>query len=137
LVGTGQRPCANGPPFSAPSATGLIARFRADGETAGSTIRFPSRMYGIVQAFHTGDDTFVVESPYADPTHLALTALRPAGSVDPRFGSAGRARIRTPWRGFNATLQTMVSITKASPTEIVVIATRAGRNQLQVIRVRL
>ena len=137
LVGTGQRPCAGGPSFSAPSATGVIAQFRTNGEPASHPIRFPSRMYGSVEAFHEGDDTFVVESPYADSTHLAVTALRPDGSPDPRFGSDGRARIRTPWKGRNAALEIMVSMTEASSRAIVLVATRSGRDQLQVIRVRL
>jgi hypothetical protein len=135
LVGTGQKPCANGPSFSAPSATGLITRFRTDGKPTGRTIRFPSRMYGSVETFHEGDDTFVVESPYADPTRLTIAARRADGSIDSQFGSDGRVRIRTPWRGFNATLETEVSITQAGPKAIVVVATRPGR--LQVIRLRL
>jgi hypothetical protein len=135
LVGTGQRPCAGGPSFSAPSATGLIARLRTDGEPASQTIRFPSRMYGSVEAFHEGNDIFVVESPYADPTRLTITARHADGAIDRRFGSDGRASIRTPWRGFNATLDTDVSITQAGPRAIVVVATRSGR--LQIIRVRL
>ncbi len=134
LVGTGQRPCAEGPSFSAPAATGLITRFRADGQPTSPTIRFPSRMYGDVQALHDGADTLVVELPYADPTRLTVTARRSNGSVDPRFGSRGRAQIRTPWKGRNAALETTVSINKASPRAIVVIATR--HDQLQVIRVR-
>ena len=137
LVGTGQRPCADGRSFSAPSATGLIARFRVDGSSAGRTVRFPSRLYGHVQAFRDGDHALVVESPFADPTQLALRALRPDGSVDPRFGSNGRARIHTPWSGSNSTLETMVSITKAGPRAIVLVATRYGRAQLQIVRVRL
>jgi hypothetical protein len=136
LIGTGQRPCASGPSFSGPSATGLIARFRADGELAIRPIRFPSRLSG-VQAFHSGSDTLVVESPYTDPTQLTVTARRSDGSVDPRFGSGGRARIQAPWRGPNAALDTTVSITNAGPGAIVVIATRSGHNELQVIRVRL
>jgi len=134
VVGTGQRPCAGGPSFSAPSATGLTAQFRMDGEPRSHTIRFPSRMYGSVEAFHESDDTFVVESPYANPTQLTITARRADGSIDPRFGNDGRARIRTPWRGFNASLETQVSITEAGPKAIVIVATRPGR--LQVIRVR-
>jgi hypothetical protein len=137
LVGTGQRPCADGPSFSAPSATGLITRFRTNGEPASRTIRFPSRMYGDVHAFHDGADIFVVASPYADSTQLTVTARRPDGSADPRFGSRSRARIRTPWKGRNATLETMVSVNRASPRTIVVVATQYGRKQLQVIRVRL
>jgi hypothetical protein len=137
LVGTGQRPCAEGPSFSAASATGLIAHFQVDGRTASRTVRFPSRLYGDIQALGDGDDIRVVESPYADPTHLALRELRPDGSLDPRFGSQGRAGIRTPWRGRNSALDTTVVITKATPAEITVIATRYGRNQLQIIRLRL
>jgi hypothetical protein len=137
LVGTGQRPCVEHLSFSAPSATGLIARFRTDGEPASRTIRFRSLGYGTVQAFEDGEDALVVESPFADTTHLTLTARRTDGSIDRRFGSRGRARIHTPWRGRNAALETDVSILKAAPRAIVVIATRYGRNELQVIRVRL
>jgi hypothetical protein len=134
LVGTGQRPCAEGPSFSAPSSTGLIARFRVDGVPVSGTIRVPSRLYGTVVATHDGNDILVVESPYADPTRLTITARRADGSIDRRFGSNGRASIRTPWRGFNAKLDTAVSIARAGPRAVVVVATRSGR--LQVIRVR-
>jgi hypothetical protein len=135
LVGTGQKPCADGPSFSAPSATGLIARFRLDGELTGRAIRVPSRLYGTVEAIHDGAETFVVESPYADPTRLTVTARRDDGSIDSRFGGNGRAEIRTPWRGFNAKLETDVSINRAGPGAIVIVATRSGR--LQLIRLRL
>jgi hypothetical protein len=136
LTGTGQRPCAEGPSFSAPSATGLMTRFRTDGHPISRTIRFPSRMYGDVRAFDDGADTLVVEWPYADPTRLTVMARRPDGSVDSRFGNRGRAQIRTPWSGRNAALETTVSITDATPRAIVLIATRSGSNQLQIIRVR-
>jgi hypothetical protein len=136
LVGTGQRPCAKGPSFSAPSATGLIARFRADGEPVSRTVHFPSRMYGSVKAFRDGQHIFVVTAPYADQTPLTITARRPDGSIDPRFGSNGRARIDTLRRGRNAEPDT-ISITKAGPRAIVVVATRYGRDELQLIRVRL
>ena len=135
LVGTGQKPCAEGPSFSAPSASGLIARFRVDGEPATRTIRVPSRLYGTVEAIHDGDETFVVESPYADPTRLTITARRADGSIDSRFGRNGRASIRTPWRGFNAKFDTGVSIARAGPGAVVIVATRSGR--LQLIRVRV
>jgi hypothetical protein len=135
LVGTGQKPCADGPSFSAPSATGLIARFRVNGELASRTIRVPSRLYGTVEAIHDGNETLVVESPYADPTRLTITARRADGSIDSRFGRNGRALVRTPWRGFNAKLDTDVSIARAGPGAVVIVATRSGR--LQLIRVRL
>jgi len=137
LVGTGQRPCANGPSFSAPSATGLITRFRTNGEPISPTIRFQSRMYGDILAFRDGDDIFVVGSPYANSTQLMVTARRPDGSADTRFGSHGRARIRTPWKGPHATLDSSVLVNKASPRTMVVIATQEGRKELRVIRVHL
>lgn len=135
LIGTGQKPCAEGPSFSARSAMGLIARFRADGELASRTIRVTSRLYGTVDAIHDGNKTFVVESPYADPTRLTITARRSDGSIDPRFGKSGHASIRTAWRGFNAKLDTEVAIARAGPGAIVIVATRSGR--LQLIRLRL
>ena len=134
LVGTGEKQCDG---YRSQQATGLIARFRADGDLVGRTIRFPSRMYGTVDAFHVGEDIFVVASPYADSTQLTVTARRADGSADPRFGSRGRARIRAPWKGRNAALETMVLVNRASLRTIVVIATRDGHKQLQVIRVRL
>jgi len=138
LVGTGRKRCVEKPWLSAPLATGLISRFRAGGEPASRTIRFPSRMAdGFPQAFHEGTDTFVVRSPSADSGLLILTARRPDGSTDSRFGKRGRAWVHTPWRGPNATLETIFSIGKASPRAIVVIATRYGGHQLQVIRLRL
>jgi hypothetical protein len=112
-------------------------RFRTNGEPIGDAVRFPSRMYGTVRAFHAGNDTFVLVSPYADPTRLTLTARRRDGSIDPRFGSRGRARIHTPWRGPNAALDTTVLINQASPNAVVLVAWSYGRNQLQIIRVRL
>ena len=138
LLGTGQRPCAATPATaSAPSATGLIARFRKDGRLAGPIVRFPSRMYGALWAFRTGSDTVVVNSPYADPTHLTLTALNPDGSINPRFGNRGRAKIGTPWRGRDAALETTVVIARASPRAITFIAMRDGSKQLQMVRVLL
>jgi hypothetical protein len=134
LVGTGQKPCADGPSFSAPSATGLIARFRVDGELASRAIRVPSRLYGTVDAIHDRDETFFVESPYADPTRLAITARRADGSIDVQFGKSGRASIRTPWRGSDAKLETHVAVARAGGGAIVVVATFSGR--VQLIRLR-
>jgi hypothetical protein len=137
LVGTGQKPCYDEPPGSTAGATGLIAHFRTDGTTAGPTVRFPSQMYGSLQVLADGHDAILAASTYADPTDITLMALRPDGSTDPRFASHGRARIRTPWRGSNATLSTTVSIDEASPSEIVIVAREAERNQMQLIRVRI
>jgi hypothetical protein len=137
LVGTGQGPCAAGPAFSAPSATGVMARFRTDGTLVGSTVLFPSRMYGSVLAFPDHGVTVLFESPYADPTQLGLIALRHDGSTYPGFGKLGRAQIRTPWHGSSASLETRTSILEAGSSEICVIATESGHSQVQLIRVRL
>jgi hypothetical protein len=131
VIGTGQKPCYGFKPSR--SATGLIARFAADGQQIGQTIKFPSTMYGAVQAFPDGNDTLIAESPYANPTELTIEALRPDGSLDPGFARNGVARIRTPWRGTNAALETMVSISRAGPGTIVIVAQDDG-NQIQITR---
>jgi hypothetical protein len=137
LTGTGQRPCSEGSLSSAPSATGLMIHFRTDGQLLANPIRFPSRMYGDVRAFHIRNDMFLVEQQYADPTQFFVTAHRPDGTLDTRFGNGGRARIHAPWRGRDAKLDTMISINQANPTTIVVIATSPRHSELQLIRVRL
>ena len=130
LVGTGQKPCAESLGFSAPSATGLLARFQTDGQQAGPTIRFPSRLQAGGEVLLDGHDAIVVTGPLTDQLPLTLTALRPSGMTDTSFGIRGRVQIRTTVHG-------TISITQASPTEIVAIATGYGRNQVQLVRVRL
>jgi hypothetical protein len=134
LVGTGQQPCYESASSSAASPTGLLARFDANGEPTGQTVRFPSEMYGSVEAFHVGEDTFLVEAPYADGAELTLTARRADGSIDPSFGRDGRVLIRAPSQGRKAIL-TNVSIDQAGPNVIAVVVTRPG--SLEVIRVDL
>jgi hypothetical protein len=142
LVGTGQKPCYDEPPGSTAPATGLLARFRPNGEPDGPTIRFPSRMYGTVQAFRDGGDTFLVEYPYSDPTQATVTARHADGALDSRFGSLGRAQIRTPER--SGELPPTLEIIKAAPGEISLIAKLSERSEppseapeLRVIRLRL
>jgi hypothetical protein len=94
-------------------------------------------MYGEVWAFRKGDGTVLVKWPYADSTRLIVMACRRDGSPDPRLGRNGVASIRTPWRGRNAALETMVTVIEADSTAITIIAAYEARNQLQVIRVRL
>jgi hypothetical protein len=114
-----------------------MIRFRTDGQPIGSPVRFPSRMYGDIRTFHTGHETFVLVSPYADPTKNDVD-----GSSPRRFD---RSSLRQPrpredscaLEGTDSVLDTMVSITKARPSAIVVIATRYGPAQLQIVRVRL
>jgi hypothetical protein len=137
LVGTGQNQCYGYPLPPGQSPTGLVARFQVDGRSV-STAHFASRMFGsILLAFRAGKEIFVVTAPYGDQTQLTVTARRSDGSVDRRFGSRGRARIRTPWRGRDPALETIVSINRASKKTLVVVATQDGRKQMQVIRVRL
>ncbi len=131
VIGTEQKPCYGSSP--APSATGLIAHFTANGEQVGQTIKFPSRMFGLLQAFPDGNDTLVAESPYANSTRLTIEARRPNASLDTGFASNGVAEIRTPWSGMNATLQTEASISEAGPGTIVIVA-QDGGDQLQLTR---
>jgi hypothetical protein len=137
LVGTGQNQCYGYPLPRGQSPTGLVARFQVDGRSV-STVHFASRMFGsILQVFRAGKEIFVVTAPYGDQTQLTVTARRSDGSVDRRFGSRGTARIRAPWRGRDAALETMVSVNRAGPNTLVVVATRDGSKQMQLIRVRL
>jgi hypothetical protein len=94
-------------------------------------------MYGRVWVFRKDNDTVVVKSPYADSTRLALAALRRDGSLDPKFGSQGRATIHAPWWGRDAALETTVVITRVTLPTITLVATRYGFNQLQIVRVLL
>jgi hypothetical protein len=135
VVGTGQKPCYDEPPGSKAPATGLIARFRVDGTLADPAIRFPSPMYGTVQALPIGHDVVVAGQLYNDRGGIALTALRPDGSTDSRFASDGHAQIRAPWA--EAITEPAFSIATASPAEAVLTATRSESNQLQLIRVHL
>jgi len=148
LVGTGQKGCTMGFPSSELSATGLIARFRADGEPADPTTRFPTRMYGYLWVFPNGHDSVILASSWADKIGPSLTALQPNGSADPRFGSRGWVQIRCPsmegGRGVEAL--TNVSVTKGAPGEITLVAEvehdlvtvkPSERDELQLIRLRL
>jgi hypothetical protein len=131
VIGTGQKSCYGSRP--APSSTGLVARFTAGGEQVGQTIKFPSRMFGSLQAFPEGNDTLIAELPYANSTRLTVEALRRNASLDTGFASNGLAEIRTPWSGMNAALQTELSISGAGPGTIVIVA-QDGGNQLQLTR---
>jgi hypothetical protein len=135
LEGTGQRPCAGMPSLaSAPSARGLIARFRTDGSQIGKTIRFRSRLFGESSSFPYGNDILVVQAPYAQPARLRVIALRPDGSLDSRFANRGRARIRTPWKG--SQLEATVSVEQAGARVIVLLAVGPA-GQVQLIRLAL
>jgi hypothetical protein len=137
LVGTGQRPCWIGGPFHSRSATGLVAHFGRSGYLAASPTRFASGMYAGVSALPMGRDTIVATSPYANAVSLTLTAIRPDGSLDPRFGSGGRALIRIPWRGQDPGLEAAVAVEKIGPRAIVVLAADGGHHVLRAIRIRL
>ncbi|HTU78973.1 MAG TPA: hypothetical protein VMF09_09465 [Solirubrobacteraceae bacterium] len=142
LAGTGQKPCYDEPPGSKAPATGLLARFRPDGELDGPTIRFPSRMYGTVNAFRDGGDTLLVEYPYSETGQVTVTARRANGALDPRFGSLGRVEIHIPERSREA--RATLEILKAAPGEISLVATLSEYSEpppeapeVKLIRLRL
>jgi hypothetical protein len=137
LVGTGQGPCADGPKPSAKSATGLLARFTANGAVVGHAVRFPSPLYGGIAAFKHGTNVLVAEASYADAANETLRVLRPNGSAVKTFGNNGALRIHSPWRDAEAALLTPRSTLESSPRTLEIIATEDGHDQLQAIRVDL
>jgi hypothetical protein len=136
IVGTGQRPCWVGGPFRSRSATGLVIHFWNDGLLAGPVTRFASGMHAGVGAFPMGGDIILDTSPYADGTKSELTAIRPDGSVDERFGSGGRVRIRVPWKGPDDSLEAGVSVMQVSGRSIFLVATNDFRRRLRIIKIR-
>jgi hypothetical protein len=136
LVGTGQRPCWAGGSLHSRSATGLLVHFRDNGSLAEPPTRFASGMHAKVWALQVGRDTVVATVPYADAVRLALTAVRPNGSVDPRFGKRGRVSIRIPWRGQDAGLEAAVEVSKIGAREILVLAADGGHHELRAIEIR-
>jgi uncharacterized protein YecT (DUF1311 family) len=139
LVGTGQKPCAAGPPLFEKKATknrGLVVHFRSDGRLGSRPIRFRSPMMGAASGFKLGRDTLVVGTPYANASILHLTAVLPNGSLDPWFGNGGRAQIRAPWRGQYAAMDAAVALDKVGRRAVLIIAGDGGNHQLQAIRIR-
>jgi hypothetical protein len=131
LIGTGQKPCYGRRP--APSSEGFVARFTSDGKQVGRTMRFRSHMFGSAQVFADDNRTLFVQSPYANPTELSITALLPDGSRDTDFADDGTATLRTPWRGQNAEL-TVILVTQAGAGKLVVVAYDGSDNELQLTR---
>ena len=136
LVGTGQRPCWIGGPFHSKSATGLVVHFGRNGYLAAPPTRFPSGMHEGIWALPMGRDTVVATTPYANATRLTLTAVRPDGSLDPRFGNRGRVLIRMPWRGQDPGLEAAVAVDKVGSSSILVLAADGGHHKLLVVRIR-
>jgi hypothetical protein len=136
LVGTGQRPCWIGGPFHSKSATGLVVHFGRGGYLAAPPVRFASGMHDGVWALPMGRDTVVATTPYANATRLTLTAVRPDGSLDPRFGHRGRVLIRMPWRGPDPGLEAAVAVDKVGPRSILVLAADGGHHKLLAIRIQ-
>ncbi len=135
LVETGQERCLTSTPTSPPPALGLIARFRDNGEPAGPTIRFPTRLYGTVNAFTDGAETFLVQTPIYDEPALTTLVLRQAdGSLDPTFGNLGEVQIRTPRVEGEAPT---VEIVNSAPREITLTAAIRETAELELIRLRL
>jgi hypothetical protein len=147
LVGTGQRQCLERPHATRPRRPGVIALFQPDGEQAGPTVRFPSKMFWGSSAFVEGHDIMVLTSRYGQEIDLgeherSLIALEPDGSPDPRFASHGRAQITIPETEDDDQLSTHVSSSVAVPGEINLLATPelatpSKPPELQLIRLRL
>lgn len=136
LVGTGQQNCFDTQPgTSDPTATGILATFTPNGGVMSSTT-YPSRMYGGVDAFKDGSNTLLVESSYTNATRYTLRLLKPNGANLAGFGASGKVRIRTPWSGSSAGLDTEVHVTKSGPNALTVVATREEHRQWAVIRLR-
>lgn len=139
LVGTGQKPCAYGPPLfekKANKARGLVVHFHSDGSLERPAARFLAPMAGSVSGFTLGRDTLVVAAPYANQSTLRLTAVLPNGSLDPWFGNGGRARIRAPWRGQYAAMDAAVAFDKVGRRAVLLVAADGGYHQVQAIRIR-
>jgi hypothetical protein len=136
LVGTGQKPCWVGGPFHSKSATGLVVHFGRGGYQAAPPAHFASGMHDGIWALPMGRDTVVATAPYAGPTRLALTAVRPDGSVDTRFWNRGHASIRIPWRVQDPGLEAAVAVDKVGPRAILVLAADGGHHKLLAIRIR-
>ena len=135
VVGTGQRPCWIGGPFSSRSATGIVVNFRNDGLLARPVTRFASGMHAGVSAFPMGRDIILADSPYTNGMRLALTAVRPDGSVDSRFGASGRVLVRVPWKGRDAAYGAGVAVVPVGRS-IVLLGTNDYQRRIRVIRIR-
>lgn len=135
LAGAGQHPCFGRVP--AKSVTGVMARFRTDGASVGRTVRFPSRDFGVLGAFKSGRDTLFVDSKFADDTRARLRVLRPDGTAKPSFGHDGEVIVRAPWQGSSAQLATGLAVKGDDPTSLVIVATRDGRQQIQIVRLHI
>jgi uncharacterized protein YecT (DUF1311 family) len=136
LVGTGQGPCAEGPPLFKKKARGLVVHFRSDGSIVGRPARFRAPMFGAVSGFTLGRDTLFVGTPYANASTLHLTAVLPNGSLDPWFGNGGHARVRAPWRGQYAAMDAAVTFDKVGRRAVLIVAGDGGYHQDQAIRIR-
>lgn len=137
LVGTGQRPCAEGPPLFKKSARGLVVHFRSDGSIVGRPARFRAPMFGAVSGFRLGRDTLLVGTPYANASNMHLTAVLPNGSLDPWFGNDGHALVRAPWRGQYAAMDAAVALDKVGRRAVLIVAGDGGYHQDQAIRIQI
>jgi hypothetical protein len=138
LVGTGQRPCVEGPKVSAKSAHGVLATFNTDGTTAKPPVTFRSRLYGNVQAFKHGTNSLIVLSPYASQVaHERVKIVHLDGSYDHTFGSRGLVTVRNPWPKAGRHRVTTVLISEADSTTLVLEATLEGHRQLRLIHLHV
>mgnify|MGYP001546705824 FL=1 len=128
LVGTGQRPCANGPKVSAKSAHGVIAHFTANGTIVGHATNFPSKLSFGISAFKHGDDTLLYEGSFGDASSELLRLIGSDGSALTSYGTNGVVRVTPPSPGSQS------QVFPTGPTSLAVVATEDGKAQFSVTR---
>jgi hypothetical protein len=133
LVGTGQRGCADGRKLSGRTAHGVVAHFTETGSVVGHATRFPSKLYGEVDAFPRGANTLLAEGSYGDGSTELLRLIRPDGSAVKSFGNGGVVRIGLPWQGAQATPLNGITNEAVAPS-LTVVATADGKTQLAETR---
>lgn len=128
LVGTGQRPCADGRRISAKSAHGVLVHFNANGSLNGPVVRFASKLYGQIGAFKRGSNTLLAETGYGSAATSLLRMIGPTGAAVTTFGKTGVVTLRLPWQAAQPT------VIDAGGAELVAVATADEQKQFGVIR---
>jgi hypothetical protein len=133
LIGMGQRGCADGRKISGKTAHGVIAHFSESGTVVGTVTRFPSKLYGELDAFPRGVNTLLVEGSFGDTSIELLRLLGPDGTPVTSFGSNGVVRLTVPWPGAQADFLNGITDEAIAPS-LTVVCTVDGKTQLGITR---
>jgi hypothetical protein len=133
LVGMGQRGCADGRKISGKTAHGVIAHFSESGAVVGAVTRFPSKLYGEVNAFPRGANTLLVEGSFGDTRDELLRLIGADGTPVTSFGTSGVVRLTLPWQGAQASFLNGIQAEPVA-SSLTVVATVDGKTQLAVTR---